>query len=379
MLVVTTALTLGILTRPIGWCSFAGAPSRGVSVVRRAASASTVGGTKFWKEAHSDAKGLEEQLRKHVAKLEDQVKKLDTTWVEELPADFPAIPPVPQRMLTWEDKNGPDKRSQRKSYNRDGTPRPDTAQDFFDGKLTGALFETPAHFRDLDENPPILSFAADIQGKIVGAFSENSDFAPPARLYPVQLTAGAGDDPASSDKENTLWRESLDQVVESMETLWPKAEAAMAALKEAEVRFEARQPKPIQEWRKRVMNAIEISYKHPLAERGDIDLEEMLTVVSTNSRMRLQLANLEEYTLELEGLRNEMKMRRGEASEFKEETDDHRRKMRKVWVLEDNEIRVTSDIRSVCESARDMVASEQAMKLIGDEVSSAFNSLNPFQ
>lgn len=342
-------------------------PPRGRRVAL-AAEALGGSGPRTWRQAQAEAKALEEKLRGVTESANKQVKNLDNLFTEADMASLPEIPAVPQKApRNIAEETARPKRQQP----RDPSANSGSFNDFLQSEY-GGFFDKPVDGRDrnLEENPPILAF--DAKGLLVGRFSSKSEL--PARVYPAQLTGGVVDDPSATAEENALWKEALELSVETLEQLWPAAESAVASVAFAEVMAEERRPSSIEEWRARVMEAITSAFE----DRPEVtvaDIERWLEIMRTDKRMLRSLALLEDSVLEYEGCYNELKQRSEEALKLPPKSDDFRRKMRRAETMNERIFQSFVDIRTICESAGNLVETDAAFKEIGD----AFANLNPFR
>merc|ERR1712187_1067939 len=100
-----------------------------------------------------------------------------------------------------------------------------------------------------------------------------------------------------------------------------------------------------------------------------------LDQLQTDRKFLTSLASLEEFTIELEGCRNELKYQEERAAASKGSKDEKRYILDAAQGMRERVDRVTFDIRLIITAALEQLETEQAMEKIGG----MFSSLNPFR
>jgi len=322
---------------------------------------------------------IAEQLEKRLNDIIERAKESERELEKVVAGSAGVLPQVPPPRMTANnpaDLQAGLPRRVKPRRNEDGSRRMDSWDDL--GELSSGWLKGREDSRGwvLDKNTPILSL--DPAGRLVGLYSADLSASLPGRVYPVQLTGGCVDEGSGQDAAS---RQRLEDLAESMEPLWMSAEAAVDAVAMAEQRLNEKRPKRIADFRERVVQGMifaqtqdeDYDDKSPVSRE---DMEAVLDIIVRDKGLRnALLPRLEEYVLELEGCRNELVQKEKDAATLRGKSDGYAKFSSQLESLQERLIRVTFDIRTICQTAQDSVEMKAAFKSIGDTLA----GLNPFR
>lgn len=298
--------------------------------------------TRNWRVAVVEAQAYEEQLQEILRSGERMIRELDSKF----PTD-----------ITYN-----------ASYYGD-IPKPIQPKDAWD---TAPLFEFPEQellFPDTDETPPILAGPGALGEPLANNFSGSLTL--PARLYSAQIMAGVGDDPAAPEKENALWRETLQLMAGSLDSLYARAEDAVAVVIAAEARAERRRAASIGGFRDRVVQQMLFSKDFFVKKE---QCSEWLTILQTDKRLLKWLALLERSSLQAEKLQAEIDYWKAEIEKIPEEDRGRSRAGDKLQDAFQKTRNLDRRIESCCNAATDVETLDAY-----DKLGEALDKVNPFK
>jgi len=315
-------------------------------------------GGRSWREAAEEAKLYEMQLRSAMTNAGAITRELDRLFVED--AGVPDEPaPLPAE----------EKRAQEMAKRENMTD----AELFGLGDLVKPPQLQPAPFAELEERPPILSNPYTTGKPIVGAFAGDPRLAMPRQRYGSEFLVGTVADPTASQEENDLWEQSLRLLVETLEPLYPEAEAVVAGVPLAEARAESRRGPVVDAFRKRVIQ--QMIYATDGFETPD-QLDEYLTTLQTDKRLLKWLGLLERTALEAEALQAEIRLRQKEAEDAPPRSRQANDAQDAIRAAYDRTRGLDVRIRTALSAARDNFGDQlDAYKEFGD----ALDAINPFK
>jgi len=164
-------------------------------------------------------------------------------------------------------------------------------------------------FPDIEKQPPVLASPYTTGKPIVGTYADDPRLSLPRQRYGSEFLVGTAADPAASKEENELWEESLGLIVQTLEPLYPEAEALVGGVAVAEARAERRRGPVIEAFRKRMIQ--QMIYATDGIHTPD-ELDEWLTTLQTDKRLLRWLALLERSALKAEALQAEIRLRQEE-------------------------------------------------------------------
>ncbi|CAE8626433.1 unnamed protein product [Polarella glacialis] len=308
--------------------------------------------SRTWKQAHQAAKQVDSQLRQVISEAGLRVRELDGLFLKREPSA--------------EAKSKPNLQPQQ-AVNKS---RPDADNDFFN---IGKLMSVPAQkaIPDGEEYSPVLAGELAAGGKIIGLYSSSASLALPVQMPKLQMIYGTVEDPAMTAEENELWRQSLLLLVDTLEPLWPEAEARFAAVVAAEQQAGRRRSLEVDSLRTTVLR--QMSYADETESQES--LEAMLNTLQTDKRLLKYLGLLERSALEGEELQAQMerlkekgaKATNGGRQQY-QITEDFGDVYQKTRTLD-------AQIRACCRAAQELPDTLDAYKELGD----MWAKINPFR
>ncbi|CAJ1428645.1 unnamed protein product [Effrenium voratum] len=239
----------------------------------------------------------------------------------------------------------------------------------------GSLMRAPRVeriFPDVEANRPVLAGELATRAPIVGRFSSSPRCAMPVRVLPQQLLSGAGDDPAASQEENELWRTSVDLLIETLEPLWPEAEAKATTVLTAEYSAEKRRDESVGDVRKRVLRQM---VRANTGLRSEAELDDILTVLQTDERLLKYLGLLQQSCFEAEKMQDRMNRRQKEASQAKDASYAQERAEEAIQGVYSRAKSLEMRIQACCGAAEELPETYDAFDSVGE----FFSKLNPFR
>jgi len=307
-----------------------------------------------WRQAYDEAKRYEVQLQGIMANASSMIAELDSLFL-----DGATIPVSDGRAARPETES--------EEASRLGPPSLESVS-----KLVSMPQVERVIPPEEEEATPVLIGRWATGAAIAGNYSSSPALILPAKRYKAEMLAGAKDDAGVSVKENALWREALQLIVDTLDITYREAEQLVAAVASAEVRAEERRDLVVGDFRKRLIQ--QIIYATDGAYTPD-EIEPLLTILQTDDRLRRYLALLERSALEAEGLQAEI--RRLQDAEVKAQKGSQARE-RKGEAVREAFYRTRSldtRIRACLDAARDLPETLDAYKKLGD----AWDSVNPFK
>lgn len=355
------AAALGAAARACGFVSASGEavghtrvrprPSGRATALRAASEGEAP--AKTYRQAHLEAQLYESHLKAVRGNASALVRELDALFAEKLE---PGRAELPQK--------APPKEEEKKDV------VDQAAADLF-GFGKAAADPTPL-FPDLKKNPPVLAGKYAAGAPIIGAFASDPYLMMPGRRYPAEFIAGASADPAASDEENELWKESVSLLVEGMDELYLETEERVVAVERAERAADTRRGDEVGKFRNRVIQ--QMIY----ATDGIYDpdkLSEWLEVLQTDSRMDKYLALLEKTALEAEELQEEIRAAQREAQDNPEGSPEQDRAVGRARGAAQRAFGLDVRIRSCVRAAEEMPETMDAYETLGEE----WDKINPFK
>jgi len=350
----------------------ASGPPRHHGISRRAETDTPRVASRSWKKAFQDAVVLERQLHRAIETAQRKVRMLDEIMTNPDSPYVPVVPPPPKRAPRgWRNRSI---RGGMRLAVQEAKPLYQEYRSPFRKMLEGTGDHTVIGVesaRDYHLQPPVLYWGEKERERIIQDADRNLRL--PARVYPAQLEMGAKDDISMSDDENQKWKDALKDISEKLEVSWIEAETAMDSFSAAKKRIADRVPDVVLQFRKRMVKAMECALEGQITKE---EMEERLQILLKDKDHILNLANMEETVLEIEGIQNEMAGRELSLLSMEQFTPEYDHEYGMVGMLMERLEKAKFDMRN------DIYATQLGDDLADkatDEIEKFFEKLNPFR